>query len=587
MTPRRQDGLHRLLTWIGLVALCALAAWSFDGLGARYDAPIQHGADEDWDWQLSLYEASRRAWSAGELPTWNPWTGGEPLLANPESPALYPPFALVLALGTDMGMKALVLAHLWLLVLGAWLAGRELGLSPLAAQCGALFLLGSAFLPHFIGVGHVMFLPLGWLPLAWVAQARGRWRLAGLCLAMPLLAGGHYLALYGALWLGLDALLRGLERERLRPLAAALCLNGLALGVTGLRGPLLLALLAALAWQRPVDMRQHVSRLLGSLLVAGLLCAPKLALLPGLAAWSGRLAQGPTLSIADVYDPALAYAVLTGAAARLSGHEGQNVFWHPAPLLLGLIGLGLLAWRRPRVGVLGLVFWCLGWGGATPVNLLEALHRLPGFDLLRVVERYSLVWTLFLGWGAGAATDLAWARGRRLAALPLVLALGAWLLVALPQARQLQQLGAGPEVPLTDAPFRQVRGPGSNYHAMRLGQGMPERHSALQLPPSAARAVGDPDYRGEAWDEAGQPLPLSLDGDTLVLELAQATRVTVNQRGLPGWTVDGDALEASELIHASLPAGRHVLRYRPAGLVLGGAGAALGLLLLLGGRRRR
>jgi len=571
--------------WALGLALCALAWWTFGWLGASLDAPINHGENEDWDWQLTMYEASRAIlMEHHRLPAWTPWTqGGVPLLANPEAPFLYPPFALVLALGTTAGIKVWVLLHLWLLVYAAWLAGREIGLSPAAAHGAALVTLCSAFLPGFIQYGHIMYLPLGWLPLAWVAQRRGRWPWAGAALAMSFLAGGHYLLVYGALWLGIDGLLRGLERERLRWLAAPLVLNGLLMGQGWAAWPLGLALAAAALYQRPGDPRRAVGPALMAGAIAALILGVKLACAPALFERAERLAAQVSVSVADPYTPMEAWRVLVGALERPSGHEGQNVFWHPAPVVLGLAGLAWAGWRRPLWGVAGLIWWNLGWGGATPVNLLQGLHRLPGFDLLRVVERYSLVWTLFLGWGAGAAIDASWRRWRPAGALAAA-AMLVYTWHAAPQAASLMRLGPGRQVEVARGDFLQTDDDLSNFEAAQANRGKIDCWTTAWLadPAPGLRAAGAPGYRGEVWlAETGAALPAKLSPGLVEVGVPRDGTVVVNQNAFRGWEVHGGPASAREgLLAAELSAGIYTFRYRPPGLTLGLILSALGLAAL-------
>ena len=558
----------------GLLAgllLCALAAGQLDWLGAGLFDPIVHGENEDWDWQLGLYEATRRSLLVdGALPLWNPWVqGGVPLWANPEMPGLYPGFLAIVALGTEAGLKVWMLGHLWLLVWGAWLAGRELGLGPVAAHGAGLLTLCSAFVPGFIAYGHVMYLPLGWLPLAWVAQRRGHWPLAAMCLALPMLAGGHYLLVYGALWLGLDGLFRGLREERLRWLGAVLALNGLALGAGWAAWPLGLALLGALVVQRPQSLR----RTLPPVVYAGLLCAGliacRLTTAPALFERAERLAAQTSLSIADPYTPWLAWQVFTGAVERLSGHEGQNVFYNGVGPLVGYAGLCWAAWRRPALGVMGLTWWNLGWGGSTPVNLLEVLHRLPGFDHLRVVERYTLVWTLFLGWGLGFVFTRLRAWWGRVGGLALV----AWVVwTAAPEAATAQRLGVGTRAEVAEGPFVQTDDELTSYQALRANRGKIDCWTTawLEDPSPALRAVGHQGYRGEVWRPDGGVVEAELAPGAIRVVLDTPGRVVVNQNAFRGWEVDGRAADDHDgLLSAELPAGEHVFRYRPPGFCAG------------------
>jgi len=589
---------HLLGLALGL-ALCGLAAWQLDWLGAGLWDPINHGENEDWDWQLTMYEAARSSIvDYRQLPVWSPWTqGGVPLWANPEFPALYPLFWLIPAMGTAAGLKVWVLLHLWLLVIGGYVGGRSAGLSPVASHGAALLLLCSAFVPGFIAYGHIMYLPIGWLPIAWALQRSGRWAWAGAALAMGFLAGGHYLLLYGALWLGLDGLLRGVDEGRLRWLAGALLLNGLLLGQSWAAWPIGLSMAAACAWiaagegTSPARLRRSLGPVVGAGIIAGLLLGAKLTTAPALFERAERLTAQLSLSIADPYTPALAWAVLTGAAERMSGHEGQNVFWSGIPLVLGLAGLALAGWRRPALGVMGLSWWCLGWGGSTPVNLLEGLHRLPGFDLIRVVERYSLVWTLFLGWGAGLLIDEAWRRWRPSALVPIGLLVG-WAVIAAPKAATDQRLGPGRHSQVPRGDFLQVEDELSNYEAVRANRGKLDCWTTAWLadPSPALRPAGHPEYKGEAWLlETGEALPVTVTPARITVDMGQRSGTAViNQNAFRGWRADGaPAGEHEGLLAAPLGPGERVFAYRPPGLPLGAGLSLFGFVALFGFARSR
>jgi hypothetical protein len=590
------------------VLLCALAYWQFNWLGAAPGDSIPHGSNEDWDWQLSMVEVTRLGvMSFGELPVWNPYTqGGVPLLANPEFTLFYPPFALILVLGTELGLKAWVLAHWALLIWACWLAGREIGLSKIGAHGASLFLLCSAFLPTFVAYGHIMFLPLGWLPLAWVAARRGWWQWAALCLAMSFLAGGHYLLVYGALWLSLDAVFRGVEEDRLRWLVIPLGINALLIGVGWMKWPVLLGLVGCLLFLRLSKMGTRAKSLLATGVVCGLLLGVKIAPAPVLFERAERLEAQVALSIADAcpgqgpFDPDTCYSsfpkalgVMSGADERLSGHEGQNVFGSVWPVLIGLFGLIWAAFVAPAWGLIGLVFWCLGWGGATPVNLLEALHRLPGFDHLRVVERYALMWTLFLGWGAGFFFDRATSILKGWGSLPVVFVLGMWVRQATPSSRAAMNIGpqrARP-VPLVAGPFEQLEGPHSNFEAIRAGKAKLDCWTTawLEDPGEGLSAVGRKDYHGEAYmSPSGVGVPLAVTTSRMTVTLPVDGKVVINQNYFKGWEVGGHHVENHRgLISANLTAGEHEFRYRPPGLRFGLGLSGLGLVLLcVFGRRK-
>ncbi len=597
----RDDWARWLLsTGVGLL-LCCLAFWQFDWLGTELYSEISHGKNEDWDWQLTMYEVARLGVvEFGELPTWNPFTqGGVPLLANPEYPLFYPPFALIIFFGTNAGIKLWILFHLSLLVFGGYLAGREMGLSRLASHGASTAILCSAFVPNFIAYGHIMFLPLGWLPIAWVAYRRGYWHFAGAALALSFLAGGHYLLLYGALWIGIDAILSSLDLTRAKWLALPLALNGLFIGINWLYLPILVTMVLVVLHQRFSRGRQF-RLLLYTGLTALLLLGVKLATAPPLFERAERLTAQTSTSIADACpesgevpsppdcyaSPAVVLSVMGSDVPRFSGHEGQNVFFSVYPVVLGFIGLMALGWFNPSVGLIGLVFWSFGWGGATPVNLLELLHRVPGFDHIRVVERYSLIWTLFLGWGFGYLGDLAGRKRRLLGGAAGALAL-LWIYTSAPKSAKAQRIGPMPSdrpALLHDEPFRQLEGPRTNFESVRSNQGKLDCWTTawLEDPAVGLSAVGRDDYLGEAWIvDSGISVPVSFTTSEILVTLPVAGEVVINQNWFRGWSVDGhDIGRYRGLISANLSAGEHTFTYRPPGLVLGLLTSVFGIFVV-------
>ncbi len=581
-----------LLGLVGLLALAWLAWWQLRWLGAELHTPISHGVNEDWDWQLSFYEVSRLSLlEHGQLPGWNPFVqGGVPLLANPESPFLYPPFVLVLLFGSSAGLKLWVLLHLVALAGACWWLGRDLGLGPLEAHGAGVLALVSAQLPAQTAMGHIMYLPLCWLPLAWLALRRGRWRLAGLCLAMPILAGAHHVFLYAVLLLVLERLLRLLAPERLWALGAWLALNLLLLGQGWAFWPMLVLGLLALAWQRPHPEGGRWQGLLllgGALLLAVLLCGPKLATLPTLWARAERLVSQQVFSVADDYGPLGALQVLLGWVPRPSAHNGQNVLYSPVPLVLAGLGVVVALRRKPVPALLGLLFLNFGWGGATAVNLLQGLHRLPPWDHIRVVERYGGVWTLFLGFFAAWAVHWAWRRPgwqRWVLGSPALLAVGWHLWVAAPEAAWHYHIGAGRPHPIPAAgDFVQVDDELTIWESMQANRGKPRCWTtAWLMDPGPVKAHGEDGYVAEVAMADGTPVPATVTPNLIAFEAPHAGWLVVNQNAFEGWYYDGQpAGSADGLLTVEVAAGAGELVYRPPGLGSGLLMALLGVALLL------
>jgi hypothetical protein len=74
-----------------------------------------------------------RTVSSGHLPLWNPYVSlGRPFLADIEAAAVYPPSLLYFALGPEVGLFVLLIAHVALGLLASLALARYLGLRPLA-----------------------------------------------------------------------------------------------------------------------------------------------------------------------------------------------------------------------------------------------------------------------------------------------------------------------------------------------------------------------------------------------------------------------------------------------------------------------
>ncbi len=566
---------HALLLDAALLGALLLLACSMTGFwGAGFAAPVLHGPGGDWDWQLSLYAATRRVLlDYGQWPTWNPYTaGGTPLLANPEFPGLHPGFALVLWLGAERGLKLLLLLHLALGWLGLILLGRRLGLRGPFPLLAALLFAGCSVWSARLAAGHVMFQSLAYLPWAWwlVLGSRGSpWRAggAGALLGLGLLLGGHYV-----FFLGLCS-------------CSALVLVG---AVRDPRGwlPALLALgavagLAALArWIPLVALDSPVPRLLEAVdgSARGRYGLTQLPLI-----WAGRL------------QPA-------------GAHEAQPSFHGWLPALLLIPGLAALLdprkRRAARLALLACVVLSLALSMAEnlPLNLFDLLRGLPGLAPLRYPERFALVYAPLLC--LTAALGAQWLHERLHGLRPLlghalgVLLLGAalWQLgQALPaeQARFAALRSAArplPAVAAAKAPFAQDPTARWGYRALAANRGCPACRDALGFAAPAPLAGANL----VQMQGPGQLLATRFQARRIEAQLSAQGPVTVRvgQAARSGWqvTLDGEPAALSEAqgwLAAQVGSGQHslVFRYRAPGagltalflglFVLSAAGCAL------------
>ncbi len=152
-----------------------------------------------------LWTAAARAIGSGHLPIWSPgaWSG-QPLLADPQIGAFYPPHWLGLLLPVLRAMALMALLHtLWGGLGMYWLArlrGRSVGAATLA---GLSLALGGYMMAQ---VRHLMFVEAtAWIP--WVVAAGGRWierpslrkwSVLAITTGLLLLTGGVSMIYFGA-----------------------------------------------------------------------------------------------------------------------------------------------------------------------------------------------------------------------------------------------------------------------------------------------------------------------------------------------------------------------------------------------------
>ena len=196
----------------------------------------------DWDQHLLYYGFPR--WSIiqrGEWPFWNPYAcGGNPALANPQSPFLNPAFLVVLPLGVLPGIKLLIWIHAALSIFGAYLLGRRLGGGHVGSWVpAAAYGLSSAYALH-LSAGHATWIAMAYLPFALVALHasfdRPLWApTAGAAAALCLLAGHAYFFVFVLFFAAAWSVLEAASRRSQRPLVAAVLMIAAAGGISAVK----------------------------------------------------------------------------------------------------------------------------------------------------------------------------------------------------------------------------------------------------------------------------------------------------------------------------------------------------------------
>lgn len=175
-----------------------------------YHYPIRH-----------LLAESLRSWHG--IPLWNPTAfAGSPLVGDPQAGLFYPLNWLHAFVAPERGLSLVGYGVLLHLVIGGWgmlFWLRGFDLSPLARLAGALaFVFCGKWLHHALVPGHVIFLPLAWVPwqLACIDHLFRRSGVRSACalalLGALMVLGAHpQLVFYAALFVGGYVLVRAAD----------------------------------------------------------------------------------------------------------------------------------------------------------------------------------------------------------------------------------------------------------------------------------------------------------------------------------------------------------------------------------------
>ena len=125
----------------------------------------------DWDLHLSYSGIPAETITKyHQFPLWNPYTcGGGPLLAHPESSFLSPFFIFILLLGEVIGLKILVILHLFLGMAGMYLLSKHLGISRKGSVLSSIiFMLSTHYAIHIVAGHTTDYMPMAFMPFAFL-----------------------------------------------------------------------------------------------------------------------------------------------------------------------------------------------------------------------------------------------------------------------------------------------------------------------------------------------------------------------------------------------------------------------------------
>ncbi len=558
----------------------------------------------DWDYQQTLLEVARvSVVEYGQLPLWNPYLGGGVSLAGHTLNHTWSPsFAVILLFGTLAGTKLCIAIYLALAQWGTFRLARSLGQDAMSAALAALvFSLGGVYAQR-LSHGQFEWIAIAWVPFVIHALDRARATranggapvevirpvvVAGFFFALLILDGGPYQFAFFGVFLGLYAGLRSIE------VRAAFPIVQLAMSIT---------LAVAIAAVKLLPVLSLVTRYPRVTTEDAFYGAP---FEPGLFAVLFQM----FLSRAQSHDPSMwmPYVLNVGCYVGI------------VPLVLAGLALSWSAARYRAWIVAGTLALWISLGASAPFDLWHLLHRLPGFDMLRVPSRFNvyalLVIALLAGAGLTALRErIPDARHAAMAGATLLLVTTVNLAIVngdvFKVAFSIPPLATAPraadfENHYTYSPFiaRYQKAalydvhpnwPSGSFPAVLENRGV--RWAFKTIPfPSHALATEDTGYRGEAWVASGgghieavditpNRISLRTDGGAMLLR--------VNTNFDPGWRVRStpplELVELDGTLALNVPAGMRELDlvYRPVPFYWG-AGVSLLSIVAAGALLRR
>lgn len=326
---------------------------------------------------IPLRQITAWAWREGRLPAWNPYSfSGSPVMAFGQGGALYPPQLLFVVLGPALGTNVLLVGHLALAGVGAFVLARRLtGDVAAALLAGLAFPLSGFFMGHI--AHHNMVAAAAWLP----------WMIVGFLWLADRLSPVRVLV--AALPVALAALASHPQAFAIDLVALGLFAGGWL--VTAGPGSRLRVAVAAAA---PV-------------VVGAALAAPQLLVTAAALADSSRAEVGAATAFAFSFSfdpshlPLLLFPHLFGATASSGPYAAPyRGLWHlaelngyPGLVLLAVAAVGILHARRHRAvpilaGMAGASL-LLALAGTTPLGPLVA--ALPVLGSFRAWARYVVI----------------------------------------------------------------------------------------------------------------------------------------------------------------------------------------------------
>jgi hypothetical protein len=154
---------------LAVAALLLAAGYQLRALvhGARPNVPVSAYDIYSYFYPVMLYARDRLLHHGGRGLLWNPFqNAGQPFMGTGVTGILYPPSLVFLLLEPDRALHALLFINMAIGALGAYVLGRELGVTRIAAVAGGL-----AFAFSHAAIDLISFTPIVSGPYAWLPWA--------------------------------------------------------------------------------------------------------------------------------------------------------------------------------------------------------------------------------------------------------------------------------------------------------------------------------------------------------------------------------------------------------------------------------
>ena len=402
----------------------------------------------DWDLFTTLHAAAVSAITDyGQFPFWNPYIGGGNILfAHPEVPVLNPMFGLLLLFGPLIGLKLQVLLVYFLGMTGFYKLARKLGISFYGSFIPPLVYMLSSYLTLHFAAGHIpfhYFSALPWLVFFYKKSVERPIHIlsAGGVIAFVILGSGAAVPLLFSLFFLFIISLFDINRTtRFKP-----PLYAVGAGICGV-------LFAAVKF---FPMYDYLTRF----------------------PW---IPEGTVQTTPMAILPKMFFAINQSPFAdHIQGHVWG---WHEygafiGPLVVILAGLALVFrfkkdWPYLVLTAISLIL-VLG-SFLPPWSPWDMLHKLPGFESIRVPSRFSLLAIFAIAILAGRGVDIVLSlfkfRKGALTTVVFAAVLGTHLYICMPILGET--FTRKPENTAFNADFRQSVGdPNHMYSAFLANRG--------------------------------------------------------------------------------------------------------------------